>query len=145
MVFVTNLTWNIVTSQKVKWMLYSGNVLLRYVLIYNLKYLFGYFNSHITFLRPPDLNGWLKTVFFAFSRLCSSTSRQLELFFRFPLKIRVIRSRLYRCVVPSMIWGEGEGQGRGSKSSPGLKLSVVCLILLSTVSIVWNIQKRIPC
>ena len=45
---VTNLTWNSFTSQKVKCMLYLGNVLLRYVLIYNLEVSF---NFHLVFLQ----------------------------------------------------------------------------------------------
>ena len=48
MMFATNLTWNTFTSQKVKCMLYLGNVLLRYVLLYNLKVSF---NFHSTFLQ----------------------------------------------------------------------------------------------
>ena len=48
MLFVTNLTWNSFTSQKVKCMLYLGNVLLRYVLIYNQEVSF---NFHLTFLQ----------------------------------------------------------------------------------------------
>ena len=43
MLFVTNLTWNSFTSQKV-----NGNVLLLYVLIYNLKVSFTF---HSTFLQ----------------------------------------------------------------------------------------------
>ena len=42
MLLVTNLTWNSFTSQKVKCMLYLGNVLLLYVLIYNLKVSFDF-------------------------------------------------------------------------------------------------------
>ena len=43
MLFVTNLTWNS-TSR----MLYLRNVLLRYILIYNLEVSF---NCHLTFLQ----------------------------------------------------------------------------------------------
>ena len=52
MLFVTNLTWDSFTFfslKTVKRMLYSGYVLLRYVLIYNLVKVS--FNIHLTFLQ----------------------------------------------------------------------------------------------
>ena len=48
MLFVTNLTWNSFILKTVKRMLYLGYVLLRYVLIYNLKVSF---NFQLTFLQ----------------------------------------------------------------------------------------------
>ena len=45
MLFVTNLTWNSFISQKVKRMLYLGDILFGNVLIYNLEVSF---NFHLT-------------------------------------------------------------------------------------------------
>ena len=48
MLFVTNLTWTALLLKTVKRVLYLGYILLRYVLIYNLKVSF---NFHLTFLQ----------------------------------------------------------------------------------------------
>ena len=63
MLCVTNPTWNTFTSQKVKCMVYLGNVLSRYVLLYNLKVSF---NSHSTFQQlnvTENAHSAVKTVF----------------------------------------------------------------------------------
>ena len=75
-------------------MLYLGNVLLlRYVLIYNLEVSF---NFHLTFLQLSEIKCSLcsKTCFFLtpgnFLRAPDNSN-----YFRFPLKVQVIGSRLY--------------------------------------------------
>ena len=78
----------------VKRMLYVGNVLLRYVLIYNLEVSF---NFHLTFLLWLKCSLCSKNLFFSFSLLPAiffdfPITRN---HFRFPLKVRVIGSRLY--------------------------------------------------
>ena len=65
----------------VKRMLYLGNVLLRYVLIYNLKVSF---NVHCA----------VKTVFFTLLLAIFFELLITRTFLRFPLKVRVIGSRL---------------------------------------------------
>ena len=99
MLFVTNLTWNSFTSQKVKCMLYLGEVLSLYVLIYNLKVSF---NFHSTFLQLNVIKmltvQWklffslLPAIFF---ELPITQTPDNSNFFRFPLKVRVIESQLY--------------------------------------------------
>ena len=64
----------------VKRMLYLGYVLLRYVLICNLEVSF---NFHVTFLQLNVIK-----MFTVHYKNCSN-------FFRFPLNVRVIGSRLY--------------------------------------------------
>ena len=74
-------------------MLYLGYLLLRYVLIYNLEVSF---NFHLTFLQLNVIKIYcaVRTVFFrtpGYFLLAPDNSH----FFRFPLKVRVIGSRLY--------------------------------------------------
>ena len=77
-------------------MLYLGNVLLRYVLLYNLKVSF---NFHSTFLQLNVIkNGHcaVKTVFFlTLGYFNFRAPDNLNLFRQFPLKVRVIGNRLY--------------------------------------------------
>ena len=82
-------------------MLYLGYVLLRYVLIYNLEVSF---NFHLTFLQLLNVIKlftvhWVKTVFTLLSaiffELPITRTPDNSNFFRFPLKVRVIGSRLY--------------------------------------------------
>ena len=74
-----------------------GNVLLRYVLIYNLE---ESFNSHLTFVRLCDENVHcaVKTVFSLlpaiFFKLPITRTPDNSNFFRFPLKVRAMGSRL---------------------------------------------------
>ena len=94
MLFVTNLTWNSFIFKTVERMLYLGYVLLRYVLIYNLEVTF---NFHLTFLQLNVIKMFTvqQRLFFT---LLSAIFFELPItrtFFRFPLKVRVIGSRLY--------------------------------------------------
>ena len=80
-------------------MLYLDNVLLRYVLIYNLEVSF---NFHLTFLQLNVIKMFtvqLKLFFFLlpaiFFELPITRIPDNSNFFRFPLKVRVIGSRLY--------------------------------------------------
>ena len=80
-------------------MLYLGNVLLRYVLIYNLEVSF---NFHLTFLQLNVIKMFtvqLKLFFFllpaTFFELPITRIPDNSNFFRFPLKVRVIGSRLH--------------------------------------------------
>ena len=66
MLFVTNLTWNNLNwlPKTIKRLLYLGNALLRYILIYNLEVSF---NFHFTFLQSNVIKMFTtqkKTVFF---------------------------------------------------------------------------------
>ena len=76
-------------------MLYLGDLLLRYVLIYNLEVSFHF---HLTFLQLNVIK-----MFTVQEKLCfillSAIFFELQItrtFFRFPLKVRVIRSQLYK-------------------------------------------------
>ena len=94
MLFATNLMWNSFTSQNSKTHALFTNVLLCYVLIYNLKVSF---NFHLIFLQ---LQVWLKcslcskNCFCPYFRLFFRVPDNSKLF-RLPLKVWVIRSRLY--------------------------------------------------
>ena len=80
-------------------MLYLGYGLLRYVLIYNLEVSF---NFHLTFLQLnviKNVHCAVKTVFYPvlsaiFFELPITRTPDNSNFFRFPLKVRVIGSRL---------------------------------------------------
>ena len=75
-------------------MLYLGYVLLRYVLIYNLEVSF---NFHLTFLQL-DVIKMFTVQWKLFFTLLSAIFFEFPItqtFFRFPLKVRVIRSWLY--------------------------------------------------
>ena len=98
MLFATNLTWNSLASQKVKYMLYFGNVLLPYVLIYNLEVSF---NFHVTFLQLTVIK-MLSVQWELFFSLLPAKIIELPItrtpdnsnLFRLPLKVRVTGSRL---------------------------------------------------
>ena len=68
-------------------MLYLGYVLLRYVLIYNLEVSF---NFHLTFLQLNVIETVVYVTLGYFLRAPNNSN-----FFRFPLKVPVIRSPLY--------------------------------------------------
>ena len=74
-------------------MLYLGNALLRYILIYNLEVSF---NFHLTFLQSNVIKMFTmqkKTVFFPHGYFLRAPANSN--LFRFPLKVRAIGSRLY--------------------------------------------------
>ena len=74
-------------------MLYLGYVLLRYVLFYNLEVSF---NFHLTFLQLNVIvHCAVKTVFYLTLGYFFRTVPITRTLFRFPLKVRVIGSRLY--------------------------------------------------
>ena len=75
-------------------MLYLGYVLLRYVLIYNLEVSF---NFHLTFLQLNVIK-MFTAQYKLFFTLLSAIFFELPItrtYFRFPLMVRVIGSRLY--------------------------------------------------
>ena len=79
---------------KRKRMLYLGNALLRYILIYNLEVSF---NFHLTFLQSNVIKMFTtqkKNCFFPAPGYSLRAPNNSNLF-RFPLKVRVIGSRLY--------------------------------------------------
>ena len=73
-------------------MLYLGYVLLHYVLIYNLDVSF---NFHLTFLQLNVFKIFTVTSQFSFLPAHFLRASDNSNFFRFPLKVRVIESRLY--------------------------------------------------
>ena len=75
-------------------MLYLGYVLLRYLLIYNLKVSF---NFHLTFLQINVIKTFSvqQKLFFTLLWDIFFELPITRTFFRFPLKVRVIGSRLY--------------------------------------------------
>ena len=82
-------------------MLYLGYVLLRYVLIYNLEVSF---NFHLTFLQLNVIKMFIVQQKLSFT-LLSAIFFELPItrtFFRFPLKVRVIGSRLYFTLTTSL-------------------------------------------
>ena len=78
----------------VKRMLYLGNALLRYILIYNLEVSF---NFHLTFLQSNVIKMFTmqKKLFFFLPAIFFELPITRTYLFRFPLKVRVIGSRLY--------------------------------------------------
>ena len=82
-------------------MLYLGYFLLRYVLIYNLEVIF---NFHLTFLQLNVIKMSIVQQKLSFT-LLSAIFFELPItrtFFRFPLKVRVIGSRLYFTLTTSL-------------------------------------------
>ena len=75
-------------------MLYLGYVLLRYVLMYNLKVSS---NFHLTFLQLNVIKMFnvQEKLFFYLTLGYFLRAPDNSTFFRFPLKVRVIESRLY--------------------------------------------------
>ena len=98
MLFVTNLTWNSFISQNSKLHALFRQFFLRYVLMYNLEVSFLIFQlSH----NLSTIKWVIKNCFFPYSRYFPRTSWSVTRtpdnsnFFRFPVKVRVIESRLY--------------------------------------------------
>ena len=77
-------------------MLYLGHGLLRYILIYNLEVSF---NFHLTFLQLNVIKMFTVHLTLGYFFRAPDNSN----FFRFPLKVRVIGSRLYKHVVRLLI------------------------------------------